>query len=926
MTTFTQDQTTTPCGKPGGWRQRLKRAFIGTAAFVLAFAVFDAPQPAEAFTRVSNTDLAPKNRLVIYKEPNVQGFSVELQTGVNGRGKFDSREKYKSFQQQYGYKSITLSTPYKSDRIIARWGNVGTYDGRPINMTATFEDINYETIFPKRNLAGVYAGAQIGSSYLQISESPYSGFMYFNMSHMKVTYEFYDRATGSLLDVSGSYLTFSSLNGYSTYQDGTPRVFSGIDWETGDTRTISDPGLGEFVGYDNESTVYVRNDTNIARRSHSELPYKGSVYIGTSDAFTDVLGAPTFTKNAASFKLSGSSHPFTVGSGKRNSSWVAMSTGVMFRPEADPPQKQVVSTSGANLANQDIPAGTTFKYRITQKVHVLGQDIIDKYASFTIRDDLPADVTYQSARLLNQNGSAVSNAGTINHSGGVVTYTAGNYMLSSGMAYEGESYTLEITVRANPSVSVRTTIKNRAERGINNDKGYSNTVQNVITPNATPPPPPPPPDPGDPEEPPKYNITAYHVHAKSGSVILTESKQVTEGDPWSFSSKSYLKNGSGYSYIPLAPTSRSGVATGDMSVYLYYDLPLVDIGLKSSRIYTDEPTKGLPIRVEFDPTWIDASDPSQLSGYSATITVRNMTNGRTYVTNHPLTSMSFAGTIPPSVLSGSLRDRYDVSFTVSDPTYIVTKPGTIQLYGYRSSYDTVDVTGTSLSYTGVVMTSNVPGGAEQTFRETLTASTASLPRMKTGYGFPLNMRYTYSNELSGSTEITGLNSIPSSPQPVNGVVDPALIDSHIAFSNPLSGGTHPKGTVTLVGTGVRSGRTYVENYTLPGLYMESVTGNLFTLEQVTANDPRITEAIKPAGQKLYVPIWAHPAIYNYRFDSVGTPRGANKVRFVLRNTLDVYAHMFHHTDSGTIDDDELLLTPLNEGEAERMSDTWYTEY
>lgn len=924
MTIFTQDETNRPRGKPGGWRQRLKRAAMGTAAFVLAFAVFDAPQPAEAFTRVSNTDLAPKNRLVIYKEPNVQNFSVTLQTGTQGRGKFDSRSKYGSFQQEYGYRSITISNPYQSDRVIASWGNVGTYDGRPIDMTATFDGINYETMFPKPSQTGMFAGTEIGSSYLQISESPYSGFTYFNMSHMKVTYRFFDRATGNVINVPGSYLTFSSLNGYSTDKNGNPMTYSGTDWETGQTRTVSDPGLGEFVGYDRESTVYVRNDTNIARRSHSGLPYTGPVYIGTSNDFIDVLGSSTFTKNAASFELNGSYHPFTVGSGKRNSSWVAMSTGVMFRPEADPLQKQVVSTSGANLANQDIPAGTTFKYRVTQKVHVLGQDIIDKYASFTIRDDLPADVTYQSARLLDQYGNAVSNAGTINHSGGVVTYTAGSYMLGSAMQYEGESYTLEITVRANPAVAVRTTIQNRAERTINNDTGYSNTVQNVITPNATPPPPPPPPT--DPTDPPKYNITAYHVHAKSGSIILTESQQVTEGDSWSFSSKSYLRNGSGYSYIPLAPTSRSGVATGDMTVYLYYDLPLVDIGLKSSRIYTDEPTKGLPIRVEFDPTWIDASNPSQLSGYTATITVRNMTNGRTYVTNHPLTSMDFAGTIPASVLSGSLRDRYDVSFTVSDPTYIVTKPGTIQQYGYRSSYDTVDVTGTSLSYTGVVMTSNVPGGAEQTYRETLTASTSSLPRMKTGYGFPLNMRYTYTNELSGSTEIMGLNNIPSSPQPVNGVVNPTLIDSHIAFSNPLAGGTHPKGTVTLVGTGVQSGRTYTENYTLPGLYMESVTGNLFTLEQVTANDPRITEAIKPAGQKLYVPIWAEPKIYDYRFDSVGTPRGANKVRFVLRNTLDVYAHMFHHTDSGTIDDDELLLTPLNEGEAERMSDTWYTEY
>lgn len=920
--------------------KQLRQLFVLVVAFLLAFTSFDVA-PASAFTRVSNTDLMPKNRLVLHKNPNITNFNVTVTAGNPNRGSFNSRTKYGSFQQEYGYRSVQITKPsqnvdfYSSDMIVAEWGNVGTYDGQPINMRATFRDMKYASMFPIPSASGVNAGMVRNTAYIQISESPFSGFSYYNLSHLNVTYQFFNRSTGLLINVPGAFLTANSLNGFGTYQDGTPRTITGVDWDTGQSRTVADPGLGEFVQYDRESTVHVRTDTNIARRSHSGIPYTSPVYIGTSNHFVDTLGDETFTKNSASFLLTGSSHTFTFGSGKRNSAWAALSSGVLFRPEAEPLQKQVVSTSGANINGQDIPAGTTFRYRVTQRVHILGEDIVDKYASFTMRDDLPSGVTYQSARILDQYGNAVSSPGTISHSGGVVTYTASANMRLNVIQYEGERYTLEITVRAN-DVGGRTSIANTATRSINNDSGTSNTVTNVITPNSVPVPPPP--VTTDPEEPPIYNITALHVHRNSGTVIRTEYAQVREGDTYSFSSYNNLTNGNGYRYIPLAPTTRSGVATGNHTVYLYYDLPLVDLGLRFTRIYTDERASGLPVTVEFDPTWIDASNPSQLSGYSANITFRNRGTGAAHTVTHPLTSMTYTGRLPASVLSAlpanvntasaqDFRDEFDVSFTVSNTTYIVARPETIRLHGYKASTKHIDATGTALSYTGAVMVQNTVGGSQQVFNETLSASTFRLPLLKTGYGFGLETSYTYTNNLTASTEISGLNGIPASNQPVNAVVDPRLIDSHVNFKNALNPTQdHPKGTVSLIGSGSRSGRLYSESYTLPHLKMESVTGNLFTMEQATAPDPRIRHALKDAGQRLFVPIWAELGTYDYRFESVGSRIGANKVRFTLRNDMTVHAHMFNHVDSGTPDDDELLLTPLSPEEAERSTDDWYKNY
>lgn len=917
----------------------IKQVVILLLAFVLAFTSFEV-RPAEAFTRISNTDLMPKNRLVLHKNPNITNFNVSVHAGSPNRGSTTNvLAQYRSFQQEYGYETIQITKPssrdfYMTDRIIAEWGNVGTFDGRPVDLRATFRDMSYASMFPRPSVSGAQAGLVRNNAYIQISESPFSGFVYFNLSHLNVIYQFFDRATGSLINTPGAYLTANSLNGFATYADGSPRTISGTDWDTGQQRTVTDPGLGEFVNYENESTVHVRTDTNLARRSHSGLPYTSPVYIGTSNQFVDTLGDETFTKNSASFLLTGSSHKFTFGSGKRHSAWAALSSGVLFRPEAEDPQKRVVSTTGANIENQDIPAGTTFRYRISQRVHILGEDISDKYASFIIRDDLPSGVTYQSARMLDSSGNPISSPGTISHSGGVVTYTANSNMRLNVMRYEGETYTFEITVRAN-SVGSRTTIENTATRSINNDSSSTNTVRNAVTPVVTPPPPPP--VVTDPADPPVYNIRALHVHRATNTTIRTDYAQVEEGDTYSFSSYPNLTNADGYRYIPLAPTTRSGTAWGDTTVYLYYDLPLVDLGLRYTRIYTDERAAGLPVTVEFDPTWIDASSPAELAGYTATIQFRNRGTGATHSVSHPLTSMRYTGRLPASVLSPQptnanapaqdYRDEFDVSFTVSNPTYIVARPDTIRLHGYKASGKHIDATGTSLSYTGVVMVENTVGGSQRLSNETMSVTSTRLPLLKTGYGFPLSVNYTYSNTLSAATEIAGLNTIPTSSQPVNAVVDPRLVDSHIEFTDPLNPATVlPKGTVSLVEDGTRTGRSYTGEYELPPLKIESNTGNLFTFAQEAAPDARIQHALKDAGKRLFVPIWAEVGTYDYRYESVGSRIGANKVRFTLRMDMNVHAHMFSHVDSGTPDDDELLLTPLSPEEAERVSDPWYRDY
>lgn len=66
-----------------------------------------------------------------------------------------------------------------------------------------------------------------------------------------------------------------------------------------------------------------------------------------------------------------------------------------------------------------------------------------------------------------------------------------------------------------------------------------------------------------------------------------------------------------------------------------------------------------------------------------------------------------------------------------------------------------------------------------------------------------------------------------------------------------------------------------------------------------------------AGRKLYAPIWAELGFYDYSFTS-REAIGVHAVTFEVDGALELYAHMYNHSDSATPEIDELLVHPVAE--------------
>lgn len=111
----------------------------------------------------------------------------------------------------------------------------------------------------------------------------------------------------------------------------------------------------------------------------------------------------------------------------------------------------------------------------------------------------------------------------------------------------------------------------------------------------------------------------------------------------------------------------------------------------------------------------------------------------------------------------------------------------------------------------------------------------------------------------------------------------------------------------------KQGETSVHDlvYELPHINVERHTGSLFSDEQVENKDKRIAHELVDGGRKFYSPIWAELGKYDTKIKS--KPMGVNLVKTEVTEQLELYASMYAHMDSKTIDQDEVLLKPVYAG-------------
>ncbi|WP_265460268.1 isopeptide-forming domain-containing fimbrial protein [Enterococcus sp. HY326] len=413
----------------------------------------------------SNDLFIPKNPSM--GNPNDATIEVSGTSDYTLEGENSTTPSEAAFQQEYGSFKLKLNNrnDWSKLKVVVDHGTVATYDGQPVHVKLEYSNF----VKSDKEPSDFYNRG----NYLNLSKNIFSGFIFSGTSTFDVRLVVLD-SNGQAILLDNAYMGFGSLNPSGSGS--------------------SDGAWSEGVGFNkiNTNDYYVTNDTlleevvNPATGSGQLLLGQrvGSADTDDWNANYDKLGAINYNRATVSFKLSGTDNVFTIYSGRANNdayTWNSMTTSTLFSVEPEKPVKDVMNDAGASINGDLVQAGQTLTYEISQKVSVLGQDLLERYSKFMIEDQLDKNVTYFSSKLVDATGKTVDADGkyVYDESGHKLTYTASDKFLTE-MPLEGETYRLLVTVKVNDSVADGVEINNKAMVTINNVSNSTNEVKNKV--------------------------------------------------------------------------------------------------------------------------------------------------------------------------------------------------------------------------------------------------------------------------------------------------------------------------------------------------------------------------------------------------------------------------------------------------------------
>ena len=871
----------------------LKKGVVGAA--VVALLASTAPaKPASAATEWSILDnghgTVPSSTETI---SNKYGILAEFTPGVS-----ELVLSGATTSKSYIDRDLIVDPPdERKGKIKARYTNIATFKGRALDFEIVVAD------WKKAGFAGgeymVFYDGSIGFAE--------AGYDYVDL---RGTYRYHD-TNEPATDLPGSYMTVNDLDA-NQFMSFSPSMRSKID---------------KIYAFTNDTRVSywtVDGYTNVGAR----------FYEGTED--DDEEAIVTFLVSGHQFDFRWNKdwdRPTSQGKAYNKSgviNWYKESSAQYFgyiakkpaRSEMLEPSKVIVKPDGTRVPKNSVNAGSTYTYGIQHTVP-------DEYAKFyytkySMSDTLDKALSVESVKVVDGSNNDVSDRFTISQStGNTVKATAKAAALQDPSFYK-KSYTMLIKVKtpewkdaeAYANGNHTFDISNTAYVSVDNDTKATNPVTTkVIMP---------------------FDVTVKHVHRKSGKVLATETVKRFDGEGYGFSPRTDLKNADGYSYIPEDDKDISGTVNGgDVTVTIWYNLPIGDYGIKRVEIFTkpNDDATGLRTNVTLDPKWVEALSASErdaaLVDKTITLTVTDITKGEIALTKTvklaSLTDYEIKTALPVKKSGITPYDdgekrMYSYKLSSSDP-YIVARNMKLDLNGFTSSRERL-YGSENASYTGPVMVERDLGKAQKINNETVTVNVPKPKPVKTGYGIPFKADVTYLNDIK---------TIPHGGYTVAFYTDKRLIDSFLPYTtssvNVTKTASETLARMVMSGTTKTVGDGNAQAYELPVTMVESPSGNLFTPAQVAANDSRIKGDVKDGGRKLYVPTWLD-ALGDYRYvvRSADNALGANLVSFTMADKVNVEAYMFSHTDSKTQDKDELLLLPKLGKDATEASDPWFKQF
>ncbi|WP_339209001.1 thioester domain-containing protein [Bacillus sp. FSL R5-0432] len=358
-----------------------------------------------------------------------------------------------------------------------------------------------------------------------------------------------------------------------------------------------------------------------------------------------------------------------------------------------------------------------------------------------------------------------------------------------------------------------------------------------------------------------------------------------------------------YRYVKTTGDKESGTIGGKNIVINYhYDKPLVKLSFDKLQIYTAQWEKGLPVKVYLSKELNYKSSLKDMADKKITV---GLYRGSTKITSKTYTAKDLPKkiemTVPAKYLKVNDKAHYAVKFTDFNKNdfKITAAASELSTDGYAASEKTIKATSEKqkeLSYKGVVMTEKTPS-AGKVYYETLTFPLAKIENKKTGYGFERKVNLHYENEIGGSIKPSFDFEVPT-----------RLVDSYLSYKK--SGDNSMITMEQTKATNKKQGETSVHDvvYELPHINVERHTGNLFSDQQVNDKDKRISYELIDGSRKFYTAIWSDLGKYETKIKS--KPMGVNLIKTEVTEQLELYASMYAHMDSKTIDQDEVLLKPV----------------
>lgn len=400
------------------------------------------------------------------------------------------------------------------------------------------------------------------------------------------------------------------------------------------------------------------------------------------------------------------------------------------------------------------------------------------------------------------------------------------------------------------------------------------------------------------------SVTVNYYDNRTGEKIKESKKyKKVRGEKYSEKHPSIKSGEYKYRYIRTDGDKESGTIGGKNIVINYhYDKPLAKLSFDKLQIYTAKSTKGLPVKVHLSKEMNYKTTLKDFEEKKITVAL--------YLKDKKIVSKTYSAkelpkkiemTIPSDGLKAAVKNLYTVKFTDFNKNdfKIDAAASTLSTDGYAASEKTIKASssnGKELSYKGVVMTEKTPTTGK-VYYERLAFPLMKIEKKKTGYGFERKVNLHYENEIGGSIKPSFDFEVPT-----------RLVDSYLTYTK-----TGDRSLITMeqtTTTNKKQGKTSVYDliYELPHINVERHTGSLFSDDQVESKDKRISYALVDGGRKFYSPIWAELGKYDTKIKS--KPMGVNLVKTEVTEQLELYASMYAHMDSKTIDQDEVLLKPV----------------